>query len=582
MTIAPARDSTLHRPLRLWPGVVFLLLQWLAWFGIPKLFPDAGLYGLFAGIFCGLAIILWWLFFSRAPWMDRILAIIVWPLAVFVTLRLVDKSIANGAMGMLLPIFSIPVICLAIVLAAMAGRRMSAGPRRGLMVVGILVACGLFTLIRTGGMLGEGGADLHWRWTETPEERLLAQSASEKAAAVPAPSQPAPPELAAASWPGFRGPGRDSVVAGVRIETNWSAAKPVELWRRPVGPGWSSFAVSGDRFYTQEQRGEEETVSCHNVMTGEPVWKHVDTARFWESNAGAGPRGTPTLAGDRVYTFGATGIVNVLNAADGSVVWTRNAATDTGAKLPGWGFSSSPLVVDDLVVIAAAGRLAGYEIATGNPRWIVQSGGAGYSSPHMVTIDGVPQILLLNTSGAIGVNPADGAELWKHAWPSDGIVQPAVLAGGDLLLGSGSGLNSGLGVRRISVGHASGGWTTAERWTSPGLKPYFNDFVVHKDHAFGFDGSMLACIDLSDGHRTWKGGRYGHGQLLLLSDQDVLLVLSEQGELALVGAATDQFTELARMPAIQGKTWNHPVLAGDVLLVRNGEEMTAFRLTLKN
>src|SRR5258706_15863596 len=147
-------------------------------------------------------------------------------------------------------------------------------------------------------------------------------------------------------------------------------------------------------------------------------------------------------------------------------------------------------------------------------------------------------------------------------------------------MGSGSGMNAGNGIRRVAVTHGSGGRNTEERWTSAGLKPYFNDFVVHKGHAFGFDGSILACIDLTDGKRKWKGGRYGHGQLIVLPDQDVLLVLSEEGELALVAAASDKFTELARFPAIEGKTWNHPVLAGDVLLVRNGEQMAAFRLSL--
>jgi outer membrane protein assembly factor BamB len=159
------------------------------------------------------------------------------------------------------------------------------------------------------------------------------------------------------------------------------------------------------------------------------------------------------------------------------------------------------------------------------------------------------------------------------------MVQPAVIAGGDLLVTTADAMG-GLGIRRIAVAHGAGGWTVEERWTTRSLKPYFNDFTVHKGHAFGFDGAILACVDLADGQRKWKGGRYGDGQLVLLPDQDLLIVMSEEGELALVRATPDEFTELARFPALGGKTWNHPVLIGDLLLVRNGEEMAAFRLPL--
>lgn len=624
MAIAQTAEPSLQKPLRLWPGVVLVILQWLFRYGVPAVAPEAGPNGILAGVAGGALILLWWLLFSRAPWLERVGAIVLMAVALFATSFVVHESIATGFMGMMVPIFAIPVLSLALVAWAVASRHLATGPRRASMVAAILIACGALTLVRTEGVTGDYRSAVRWRWSPTPEERLLAQAGDEPAvvpgdvaapaaaetpqeplvaqpgdgpAALPsAPSaveapeaplvaqageEPAPAAAkTGADWPGFRGPRRDGAVRGVRIQTDWAASPPVELWRRPIGPGWSSFSVQGDHLYTQEQRGEDEVVASYNLTTGEPVWRHGDAARFWESNAGAGPRGTPTLSDGRVYTLGATGIVNALDARDGSVVWSRNAATDTGAKLPEWGFAGSPLVVGDVVVVATAGRLIAYDVATGDPRWKGPEGGGGYSSPHLVTIDGVAQVLLLKGAGAISVAPADGTLLWEHKWPGDGIVQPALTADGDVLLGAGSGMAAGMGVCRIAVGNGPGGWTVEERWTSNGLKPYFNDFVVHKGHAYGFDGRMLASIDLANGKRKWKGGRYGHGQLVLLPDQDVLLVLSEEGELALVKATPDQFTELARIPAIEGKTWNHPVLAGDVLLVRNDQEMAAFRLSL--
>ncbi|MDP3000796.1 MAG: PQQ-like beta-propeller repeat protein [Bryobacterales bacterium] len=600
MTIARTEEPTPVKPLRLWPGVVAVVLQWLAWVVIPIVAPEATMFAVLGALACGLAVVVWWLFFSRAAWSERVGAIVLMVVAVAAAKRVAHQSIVGGMMGMLLPIYAIPALSLALVASAVAGRRLSRGLRRASMIGAILLACGVFTLLRTGGTFGDAGSEFHWRWTKTPEERLLAQGGGEPLPLPPAPAtapaEPRPPAAVktpekpgpqpaeptpGADWSGFRGPERDSVVRGVRIETDWSKSPPVALWRRPIGPGWSSFAVHGNFLYTQEQRGDDEVVSCYNLTTGASVWRHRDAARFWESNGGAGPRGTPAFSDGRVYTLGATGIVNALDAGNGAGVWSRNAASDTGAKVPGWGFAGSPLVVDGLVIVAASGRLAAYDVATGNPRWSLPSGGSSYSSPQLATIDGVAQILLLNTAGAIGVAPADGKLLWKHAWPGDGIVQPAVIAGGDVLIGSGSGISERVGVRRVAVTHGPSGWRVVERWTSAGLKPYYNDFVVHKGHAFGFDGGILACIDLTDGTRKWKGGRYGHGQLIVLPDQDVLLVLSEEGELALVAAASGQFTELARFPAIEGKTWNHPVLVGDVLLVRNAEAMAAFRLSLR-
>jgi len=623
--MTPSRDHgpTPRKPLRLWPGVVIVTLQWLGWFVIPRVVPEGAMYGVLGGLAAGVAIVVWWLFFSRAPWSDRASAVVSMIVAMAATPRLLHESVARGNMGFQFFLYSIPVLSLAFVVWAVASRRLADGPRRVAMVATILVACGAFALVRSRGLTGDGAAEFVWRWSETPEEQLLAQAADEtlalpsppavaetpeerrpthaagEPAAVPlAPATATVPEArvvapagddratppaplavqGGADWPGLRGRDRDGIVRGVRIETDWSKWPPVVLWRRPIGPGVSSFAVRGDLLYTQEQRGEEELVACHSVTTGEPVWRHRDATRFWDAHVGAGPRATPTLSGGRVYTLGATGILNALDAADGRVVWSRNAASDTDAKLPTFGFVSSPLVVDD-VVIVHAGALVAYDLATGERRWVGPSGGS-YGSPHLLTIGGVPQVLLMSHAGATSLAPADGRLLWEHPWPGIGILQPALTAEGDLLISMIADTAAPIGTRRISVARGPGGWTIEERWTSIRLKPSFSAFVVHQGHAFGFDGRLLACIDVADGERKWKGGRYGSGQLLLLPDQDLLLVVSEDGELALVGAAPDQFTELARFPAIEGKTWNQPALVGDVLLVRNGQEMAALRLSL--
>ena len=355
-----------QRSIRLWPGVAVVILQWLLVIVPGIIDPDIAILGLLGGVACGVIVLVWWLFFSRAPWLERIGAIVLMVVAVGATRFVVDPSIAGAGMGRMLQIFSILPLSLALVAALVLSRNRSTAARRASTVAAILIACGAFTLIRTGGVNGGGKGDFHWRWTPTPEERLLAQAANEPvvpvttasapAAASPAePAKipdatagksvdPAPKSTAAATtytehteapgvaeWPGFRGAERDDVIRGVRIETDWTRTPPVEIWRKPIGPGWSSFAVQGDLIYTQEQRGDDELVSSYNLSTGAPVWRHKDAARFYESNGGPGPRATPAIGNGRVYALGATGILNALDARTGAVLWSRNAVTDTGA-----------------------------------------------------------------------------------------------------------------------------------------------------------------------------------------------------------------------------------------------------------
>ena len=608
MTTHHAGVSVERPPLRLWPGVVAVALQALLWLIAPLVFGEGILVAAGGSALLGLVVVVWWLFFSRAAWLERIVAIVLMVAAVWATYPLVHASVSNGMMGAMLPIYGIAPLCMALVGWALVSPMLSGSLRLPAMAVAIALGCAVMTLIRTDGIMN-GGAQLQWRWTPSAEERLLARGNDDpraapaaavtkaaeetspapavaepvtlKTSAVPAPTEATAPTVAPpapAAWPGFRGPQRDGVIHGVRIDTDWSQKPPVALWRHPIGPGWSSFAVRGDVIFTQEQRGDDEIVAAYNIKTGDPVWRHRDATRFWESNGGAGPRGTPALSDDgRVYAFGGTGLLNALDARNGAVIWSRNAGSDAKKSIPEWGFSSSPVVVGDLIVLGVDGQLVAYERATGTPRWFGPEHGWSHSSPQLMTIDGVVQILLASNYGLTSVAP-DGGVLWEYASPGGAITQPARMNEGELLLSVlGSPMGSS-GTRRLAVDHTSGKWSIQERWISSGLKPYFNDFVVHKGFAFGFDGSILAAIDLQDGKRVWKGGRYGAGQMVVLADQDLLLVTSEEGELALVRATPDQFTEVARVKGIEGKTWNHPVVVGDVLLVRNGEEMAAFRL----
>jgi outer membrane protein assembly factor BamB len=562
--------TTGAKPLRLWPGVVIVVLQLTAIY-LPGLIAPATFFMFYAmmGAFTlgTLLLVIWWLFFSRARWLDRIGGLLLLVLAHGTAFALADPSAQMGAL-----MLGIPLLCAAFVASLFFHRR-------AVTVAAVLVASAAWTLVRVDGVTGSFDTDYAWRHSATAEERFLA---SQESAAPAALAQPAADE--AAAWPGFRGAARDSVVSGVRIDPAWSTRPPREIWRRHVGPGWSSFVLVGTRLCTQEQRDTREVVVCYDATDGHPVWMHEDSTRFAEPLGGAGPRATPAYHDGRLYTLGATGILNCLDAATGRRLWMRSIVEDAGAEIPDWGFASSPLIADGRVLVHAAGAPEGravvaYDLDTGEPGWFAAAPGLSYSSPHLTTIDGVRQVVMVTGNGVFAMKPETGEALWKHEWLLEGgprVLQPTMLADGRGML---IGTSFGYGTRRIAVSvQPAGTWTVEETWTSRGLKPYYNDLVVHRGTAYGFDGSILAAIDVATGNRAWKGGRYGNGQLLLLPDQDLLLVLSERGELALVRASAERFEELARVQALEGKTWNHPIVADGVVYVRNAQEAAAYRL----
>jgi outer membrane protein assembly factor BamB len=369
-------------------------------------------------------------------------------------------------------------------------------------------------------------------------------------------------------------------VAGVRFDTDWNSSPPKELWRRKIGPAWSSVLIIDGRLFTAEQRGEQEALVCLDDATGRELWGHTDSVRFSDGQAGAGPRATPTFDNGRIYSLGATGVLNCLQAVSGKLNWSRDIVADSKAPLPMWGFSSSPLVTEGLVIVYGGAQkengLLAYDADSGEPAWTAATGPVSYSSAQLVTFDGTPQLLIFSDAGLAAFEPRSGKPLWQFDKASTGIwrvVQPRQLDDGSILIGC-----EDLGLVRLDVEKKDDVWTATPRWTSRAIRPAYNDFVIAGDALYGFDESIFCCVDLNTGKRRWKAGRYGHGQVLRVSDQQVLVVVTETGDVVLVAANPDKHEELATLHAVSGKTWNHPVIAHGRLYVRNDQEMVCYEL----
>lgn len=459
--------------------------------------------------------------------------------------------------------------------------------------LGALVAC----LVRIDDVTGEVFPILAWRWS--PHREDIADAYFKKqtqkspntatttiASGTKTKQKPDKPTTANRTrkanredWAEYRGPLRDGIVRHSAMRTDWEKRPPVALWRHPVGLGWSSFAVAEGLAFTQEQRRELEVVVCYDVLTGTLHWSHSDQARFSEPLGGDGPRATPTLHEGRLYSFGATGILNCLDSQTGQKIWSHNVLLENSLPNSTYGMAGSPLVHEEVVIVNPGGNenrgLMAFHRITGQLVWSAGNDGASYASPQLATVDGQQQILLFDRAGVGGHNPRSGKELWKFAWAnSSGISgsQPLVLGRNQVIASTGY----GVGTVCLQVNHSADTWTVESLWTSNQLRLKFNSAVVKEGFLYGLDEGILTCFNPVEGKRQWKGGRYSFGQILLVGEW--LLILAESGEVALVEARPDRYREQAKFQAIQGKTWNYPVLWQGLLLVRNGHEMACYDL----
>jgi len=423
------------------------------------------------------------------------------------------------------------------------------------------------------------------RWWGTQRQQLAAQAQTVSRAVVPEVNTVS----ARADFEQFLGPNRDGIVPGPELARSWEQP-PKQLWKVPIGAGWSSFAIVGDYAYTQEMRERREMVTCLALTTGELVWRQFQDENdnvegFVSAISGDGPRATPTVDQGHVYTAGSTGIINCFDAADGRRLWSVNVLEKYGAALTEWGYSISPLVVGDKLIVTGGGKtgptLIALNRANGEVIWSAGEGGEcsdAYSSPALATVAGVRQVLIVSDKSIEGYDPETGARLWRQAWPWNQakhakISQP-LLVGDDRLLITAA-YSSGSALVKLHR-EADGTLRPELLWKNRNLKAKFSNPIVLGEHAYGLDMIVLTCLDLETGKATWKGGRFGHGQLLQVGD--LTLVISEKGELALMELTPEKHTELGRIQALEGKTWNTMAIAGNLLLVRNSEEAACFEL----
>jgi len=447
-------------------------------------------------------------------------------------------------------------------------------------------------LVRIDSFYGNRTPRLAWRWSPNAEQRNRAFFTS-----VPlSKSRPSLSDLFRPTpydFPSFLGIARNARIDNVELIADWEKHPPKPLWRHPVGLGWSSFAVVGGVSVTLEQRDENECVVCYDVRTGVELWCHREATRFMNEH-GDGPRTTPAIQNGLVVTMGGTGVLTCLDLSSGILQWRQTVFADPSKQNLIFGMSGSPLVFDDKVFITpGAGQGTSailYSLSTGDELWRSGDDPTSYASPSKVSLGGIEQLLSFNGEGLRSYG-LDGKQLWLHPWVTQGesrvnVAQPVVVqlnpdnasseSSSHVVISSG--YDNGTALLKIS--RLDDKWMTEVVWHSKHLKSKLSNFVEFEKHIFGFDNGILTCLDLTNGNRMWKKGRYGHGQILLVKDK--LLIQAESGEVVIVATNPSAHQELARFSALTSKTWNNPTVAGKILVVRNDREAAAFELEVLN
>ena len=381
----------------------------------------------------------------------------------------------------------------------------------------------------------------------------------------------------AGDWPRFRGAKQDGISPETGLPRTWPEGGPRVVWKRAIGEGYSGMSVADERLYTQDSDEKTEFVLALDAATGKEIWR-VPIGDKLVDPMGNGPRGTPTVDDKTIYALGSMGRLAALQAEDGKILWTVELTHTFGAKRPTWGYSGSPLIDGDLLVLEVGGTekrgIVAFEKATGKVRWGAKEGDAAYSTPVLMTIGGIRQYVTARRAGpeTVSLLP-DGTLHWTHPGPPTVIVSPLFIPPDKVYVSAGD--DGGAILFRVKT--EGGKATTEELWKTRGMKNHFHHAVLVDEHLYGFDNATFKCISVATGEQTWAQRGLGKGSLLATAD-GLLIVLSDRGKLLLVEATPESYKELASFQAMEGKAWTSPTLAHGKVYLRDEDEMIALDL----
>ena len=390
--------------------------------------------------------------------------------------------------------------------------------------------------------------------------------------------------VSAADWPQYRGPNHDGISSEI-IRTNWTSQPPQQLWKVPLGAGLSSLTIQNGRVFTMERHGNtitgREFCVALNASTGAKLWEaDIDLADYPDEGVGSddGPRSTPTVDDDRVYALGSYLNLVCLNVTNGVVIWSRNLVTDYTSGVISWQSAGSPLVVGDLVYVAAAtasNRLFAFNKHTGALVWRKHNDTMTQASPVFATIANVPQVIFFTQSGLVSVKPDTGDQLWRYPFPFSTSTAASAVVANNLVYCSAA---YGVGGGAVRITNNAGTQTATEVWRTSGSRQNHWATPIYHDGDFygvyGHGSLSLQCVDAISGLVKWQQAGVGYGSVLKAGKY--LTVLEDDGWLVLVQLSTNSYQEIDRFRALTGKCWNNAAVSDGVFYVRSTLEAAAY------